>query len=74
MMEFDRKPRKIRLISGPPAMVDAQVNEMLEQYSIVSINYATTSEGVIVTAYLILSSEIRMMQIASTGGGPVRGH
>jgi len=57
--------RKIRLISGRPEVVDAQVNELLGEYGIVSINYATTSEGVIVTAYLILASEIRMMQIAN---------
>lgn len=64
-MALEKKPRKIRLISGPPALVDAQVNELLDQYGLASINYATTSEGVIVTAYLILASEIRMMQIAS---------
>jgi hypothetical protein len=63
-MEIETKPRKVRFISGPPALVDAQVNEMLEQYAIVSINFSTTSEGVIVTAYLILQTEIRMMQIA----------
>ena len=63
-MELENKPRKIRLISGPPALVDAQVNELLDQYGLASINYATTSEGVIVTAYLILASEIRMMQIS----------
>lgn len=64
-MDPEKKPRKIRLISGPPALVDAQVNELLGEYGIASINFATTNEGVIVTAYLILASEIRMMQIAN---------
>lgn len=64
-MEPENKPRKIRLISGRPELVDAQVNELLGEYGIASINFATTSEGVIVTCYLILASEIRMMQIAS---------
>jgi hypothetical protein len=63
-MEPEKKPRKVRFISGRPELVDAQVNEMLGEYAIASINFATTSEGVIVTCYLILASEVRMMQIA----------
>ena len=63
-MEPEIKKRKIRLISGRPDLVDAQVNELLGEYAIASINFATTGEGVIVTMYLILASEVRMMQIA----------
>lgn len=72
-MEVENKPRKIRFISGPPAVVDAQVNELLGEYGIASINFATTNEGVVVTVYLILASEIRMMQIAQgVANGQVR--
>ena len=63
-MDPEQKPRKVRFISGPPALVDAQVNDLIPEYAIASINFATTSEGVIVTVYLILASEVRMMQIA----------
>ena len=64
-MEPEKKPRKSRLICGPPELVDLQVNDLLDEYGLVSLNYATTSHGVVVTAYLVLASEIRMMQIAS---------
>lgn len=64
-MNPENKPRKVRFISGPPAVVDALVNEMIPEYGIASINFATTSEGVIVTLYLIHSSVIGQMQIAN---------
>lgn len=73
-MDVEKKPRKIRFISGRPELVDAQVNELLGEYGIASINFATTSEGVIVTVYLILASEVRMLQIANPGLPPGRGH
>jgi hypothetical protein len=71
-MEPEKKPRKIRFISGPPAVVDAQVNDLIPEYGIASINFATTSEGVIVTLYLIHTSVLGQMQIAQgvvNGGG-----
>jgi hypothetical protein len=64
-MEPEKKPRKVRFISGPPALVDAQVNDLIPEYGIVSINFATTGEGVIVTLYLIHTSVLGQMQIAS---------
>lgn len=69
-MDIGPKPLKIRLISGPPHLVDAQVNELLGEYAIVSLNFAAPTEGVVVTAYLVLQSELRMMQIASAGPVP----
>ncbi len=71
-MEPENKPRKVRFISGPPALVDAQVNDLIPEYGIASINFATTSEGVIVTLYLIHSSLVGQMQIA-TGVQQARG-
>jgi hypothetical protein len=71
-MDPEKKPRKVRFISGPPALVDAQVNDLIPEYGIASINFATTSEGVIVTLYLIHASVIGQMQIAqgvANGGG-----
>ena len=73
-MDVERKPHKIRFISGPPALVDAQVNELLEEYVVAAVNYASTTEGVIVTCYLVLQSEVRKMAIASAGPMPGRGH
>lgn len=64
-MDAEKKPRRIRFISGRPDLVDAQVNELLDEYVVGSVNYATTSEGVIVTCYLVHSSELRKMQIAN---------
>lgn len=58
-METESKPRKIRIISGAPALVDAQVNEMLDQYTIQAVNYATCGDRVIVTCFLVHNSEMR---------------
>ncbi len=66
-MEIETKPAKMRLISGTPALVDAQVNELLDRYSLMTLNYAVAGDQVIVTAWLILESEVRKMQIANIG-------
>jgi len=71
-MEPENKPRKVRFISGKPALVDAEVNDLIPEYGIASINFSTTSEGVIITLYLIHTSVLGQMQIAQgvvNGGG-----
>jgi hypothetical protein len=67
-MEPERSKRKIRLISGPAATVDAQVNELLDEYVLVTLHYAAVGDQMAVTAYLILQSEVRKMQLANPGG------
>jgi hypothetical protein len=71
-LSVDKKPRKIRFISGRPELVDGQVNELLDEYAVVAVNYATTADGVIVTCYLVHKSEVRMAQLAGAGPMPAR--
>jgi hypothetical protein len=73
-MEPENKKRKMRLISGRPELVDAQVNELLDTYSLMTLSYSVVGDHVEVTAWLILQSEVRMMQLANPGPMPGRGH
>lgn len=73
-MEHEQKQRKIRIFSGEPAIVEGQVNELLDDYAIQSVNFASCGERVIVTVFLVLQSEVRKMALMMPGNNGVRQH
>jgi hypothetical protein len=66
-MDPERSKRKIRLLSGKPAVVDDQINQLLDEYMLMTLHYAAVGDHMEVTAYLILQSEFRKMQLANPG-------
>ena len=68
-IEISTKPRVFRILSAPPAILEAQVNEACEDYQVLSWTIAVANNEVIVTAVCIHKSEIRKMQLAMAGMG-----
>lgn len=64
-LDIEVKKRKLRLISGSAETVDSQVNELLDDYTAISFVYNAVGDRLVVTAYLVLTSEIRKMQLAN---------
>jgi hypothetical protein len=64
-MEPEKSKRKIRLISGCAPYVDDEVNQLLDEYMLMTLHYAAVGDHMEVTAYLILQVELRKMQLAN---------
>lgn len=68
-MELETKPRKLRIISGSVEEVELQLNVLLKDYALTSMNFAVVDNKLIMTVILILASEIRMQQLMAAGPG-----
>ncbi len=72
-MEAESEKRRLRLISGPPAEVEWQLNRLLDEYVVTTWNFAVADNKLVVTAVLLDLREIRKMAIANPmPPGPVR--
>ena len=56
---------KVRIVSGKPATVEHDVNELLEHYTPLVWNIQSDWEGVIVTCIMVHESEVRKAQLAA---------
>jgi len=61
------KPQRIRLLSGPPAIVEHEVNLLLDEYAAVTWSFAVAKDEVVVTVLMIHAGEIRKAQLAQAG-------
>ncbi len=66
-MESPIAEPKIRILTGPPQIVERQINDALETYSVILWNISPLVDHIEVTAVLVLQSELRMQQIAHPG-------
>lgn len=63
---------KIRILCGPPAAVQADVNQLLELYAPTVWNIQPGPDGPLVTCILVLESEIRKAQLMAARMSPGR--
>lgn len=56
---------KIRILSGSPAVIEHQVNELLEDYAPMSWSFTMVKDAIVVTVLLISQAEIRKQQLAA---------
>jgi len=63
--EINPKLRPYRLVSGEPALVESILNEISADYAVITWNFATCGERLIVTAICISASILRQAQIAA---------
>lgn len=64
------QPKKIRLICGPPELVEHEINEALNEYVLSSINFAVVGDKLTVTAIMTHQAEVRKAMIAQAGQRP----
>lgn len=64
-----KKPRQVRIVTGPCANVEVELELIGDEYAIQSLSISVVGLEVHATAVLIHSSMIRKMQIAAPGGG-----
>ena len=64
-MDITTKPQRLRIVSGRPAEVEAELNQLLESYSAAVWNIGPGAQGAIVTVVLLHESVIRQQQIAA---------
>jgi hypothetical protein len=62
------KPRNIRIVTGPCAVVEAELASIGDEYGIQSLSISVVGLEVHATAVLIHASMVRKMQIANPGG------
>jgi len=72
-VEIERNPVKpCRIISGAPAVVEAEINLLWETYTMVSYTVSSNESGVTVTAIAILTRKLREQQLdAARGNVPI---
>jgi hypothetical protein len=66
-MEFEKKPRRLRIVTGTVAEVEEQLNQLLDSYLATQYNYAVVGDELRVTVVLLHESVVRMHQIAQAG-------
>jgi hypothetical protein len=66
-MEIEKRPKKIRIVSRPPALFELEGNLLLEEYILQSVNYAVVNNELILTGLFVHSSELRMAQLMAPG-------
>jgi hypothetical protein len=66
-MEIEKKPLRVRVISGTVAEMEEQLNRLLEHYMAIQWNYAVVKDELRMTVVLFHESVIRMQQIAQAG-------
>jgi hypothetical protein len=68
-MDAEAKPRKLRIITGTVEEVEFQLNQLLKDYALSTLNFAVVENKLRMTAILILASELRMQQLMAGGPG-----
>lgn len=64
-MELETKARRVRIVSGDPARVEAEINELLDNYAPLVWNVQPSPGGALVTCILVHESEVRKAQLAA---------
>jgi hypothetical protein len=66
-MEIEVNPRRrpYRLVSGEPAVVEKELNDLSSEYTVTAWNFATCSDRVVITAICISTSILRQAQLAA---------
>lgn len=59
------KPRKVRILHGEPAVIEAMVNDLSDEYAPLQWNFAVCDGRLIITVICVAASELRKAQIAS---------
>jgi hypothetical protein len=72
-MEVEGKAPKVRILSGSPAKVEAEVNLLLGSYVPTVWNIQPGADGPLVSCILVHESEIRKAQLAMAQGFPMSG-
>lgn len=69
-------PRKVRILSAAPAVVESQLNELADEYAPIVWNIAPVGDHVVVTVVLLHESEVRKSQLAAPmmPAGSIRRH
>ena len=65
---------KLRILSGSPAIVEHQLQELLKSYIAATWNFAVVAGELVITVVLVHQSEIMKAQLAAMPpiGGPRR--
>jgi hypothetical protein len=64
-MEIVTKPPKIRILSGTPAKVEAELNLLLDNYVPSMWAWSQVKDEVIVSVVLVSQSQVRQAQMAA---------
>lgn len=73
-MEPNSKPRMVRLETGTLKQIEDLLAALGDTYVVVQWHFWNWQDEARVTCLLVHASAIRQMQIAQTGGVPMRGH
>jgi hypothetical protein len=63
VIEPEVKPRRMRILSGPVAVVEAELNTLLDSYGVMVWNFCPVGDQVHASVVLIAVSEMRKMQL-----------
>jgi hypothetical protein len=66
-VEIDKKPRRLRIVSGPVHEIEEQLNLLLDKYTATQFAYSVVGNEVHMTVVMLHESVLRMMQIAQPG-------
>ena len=66
-INIERKPRRLRIISGTVAEVEEQLNRVLDDYVTIMWNWATVGAELRCTVVLMHQSEMRKAQLMMAG-------
>lgn len=67
-MEPNVKAPVFRILSGPPAKVEAEVNLLSSHYSMTTYFFAVVKDEIIVTCFMLHESEIEKMRREQLAG------
>jgi len=63
-VEIEKRPR-IRIVSGAPALVEHDLNRLLDDYAVTVWNWAVVNNQLTLSAILIHQAELRKAQLAA---------
>jgi hypothetical protein len=66
-INIERKPRRLRMISGSVAEVEEQLNRLLDDYIATTFNFAVVGTEIRITVLLMHQSEMRKAQLMMAG-------
>ncbi len=73
-IEGGKQAPSFRAIYGKPEVVEHQVNQLMEEYTVLSYNWAVVKDELILSALLVHNRLILRLQLAQTrmGGGRIQ--
>lgn len=67
-MDVERKPRRLRIISGPVAELEDQLNRLLNDYNAIVWAFAPVADAMHGTVVLLHNSVLMQQALAQPGG------